>query len=161
MYFKVLTALLPLVTAAAGYIVPADLPDGLYLVPLNESNPSPQRVDLATVPKARLARSVKFAKQLAKRLEWAGTGHTFPNHGDYNACTGAWRDFWANGNSVPGHFLFLCTVGEAVLAGCNYTREYLPYLYPHKYLSTLPTSPTRTRTRSSANIEDNTYRCSR
>ena len=126
MYFKSLSVLLPLATAVAGYIVPADLPDGLYLVPLNESNPTPQRVDLATVTKARLARSAKFTKQLAKRLEWAGTGHSFPNHGDYNACTGAWRDFWANGNSVPGHFLFLCTVGEAVLAGCNYTREYLP-----------------------------------
>src|SRR5947209_8630713 len=112
MHFKALTGLLPLVTAVAGYIVPADLPDGLYLVPLDGSgNSTAQRFELATFPKratpaekARLPRSAKFTRHLEKRLEWAGTGHTFPNHGDYDACTGAWRDFWANGNVVPGHF---------------------------------------------------------
>ena len=132
MHLKAFASLLSLAAVVAGYIVPADLADGLYLVPLDSDNPTPQRIDLPNfrVPKTHVPRSAKFTRhqQLQKRLEWAATGHTFPNHDDYNACTEGWKVFWANGNSVPGHFLFLCTVGEAVLAGCNYTREYPPNL---------------------------------
>ncbi|KAK1828709.1 hypothetical protein QBC39DRAFT_312510 [Podospora conica] len=123
-----LVSLLPLTSA---FLVPANIPDGLYLAPINGTSASDlQRVDLDAIVASHhietARRSGRAADRRQERTKYSITrtgNRMFPNHGDYNACTDSWRTFFANGGVVKGHFLFLCTQGEAVLAGCNYRNN--------------------------------------
>ena len=123
-----LLSLLPLTSA---FLVPTSLADGLYLAPINGTSATDlQRVDLDALVASHSTTTSTSRRGVDRRQEKTKyaigrTDRMFPNHGDYNACTDSWRTFFANGGVVKGHFLFLCTYGEAVLAGCNYRSESL------------------------------------
>jgi len=123
-----LRSLLPLTSA---FLVPTSLADGLYLAPINGTSATDlQRVDLDALVASHSTTTSTSRRGVDRRQEKTKyaigrTDRMFPNHGDYNACTDSWRTFFANGGVVKGHFLFLCTYGEAVLAGCNYRSESL------------------------------------
>ena len=86
-----LLALLPLAaTAVSGSAIPRDLGDGAEAyVKIGEIYRGPSS-DIA-------ARSV----DLNKRDSNGGTGHSFPNHNDYNTCTNTWRNMLQNGFQAP------------------------------------------------------------
>lgn len=127
------TLLLSLLPLTSAFLIPASLPDGLYLAPINGTSAADlERVDLDALV-ASHAESVTSRRSVHRRddrtsYEILRTNRMFPNHDDYNRCTEAWRTFFANGGVVKGHFLFLCTEGEAVIAGCNYRSEYCSFL---------------------------------
>lgn len=127
-----LTLLLSLLPLTSAFLIPASLPDGLYLAPINGTSAADiQRVDLdalvASHAESATSRRGSRVDRRQDRTKYVieRTNRMFPNHDDYNQCTEAWRTFFANGGVVKGHFLFLCTQGEAVIAGCNYRSESL------------------------------------
>ncbi|KAK0735926.1 hypothetical protein B0T18DRAFT_474065 [Schizothecium vesticola] len=124
------TLLLSLLPLSSAFLIPASLPDGLYLAPINGTSAADlQCVDLDALvashshSAASTSRRAVDRRQEKTKYAIGRTDRMFPNHGDYNECTDSWRLFFANGGVVKGHFLFLCTYGEAVLAGCNYRNN--------------------------------------
>lgn len=130
------TLLLPLLPLTSAFLIPASLPDGLYLAPINGTSAADiQRVDLDALVASHSHSATSRRSRVDRRddrtkYEMRRTNRMFPNHDDYNMCTEAWRTFFANGGVVKGHFLFLCTQGDAVIAGCNYRSESLLLLLP-------------------------------
>ncbi|KAK4173718.1 hypothetical protein QBC36DRAFT_359322 [Triangularia setosa] len=129
MQFKTLLSLLPLVAAVLGYVVPEDTPDGFYAVTFDEhGNSTTHQIDpstLATIgepleKRGLLQPSTKHLHRRQTPKSYSGTGKTFPVHSDYDQCTIEWRNFFKDGKFVPKHTIYYLTVGQAVLAGCNY-----------------------------------------
>ncbi|KAK0672650.1 hypothetical protein QBC41DRAFT_216698 [Cercophora samala] len=130
MQFKTLLALLPFVaTTTLGFIVPEGTPDGFYAVTVdNDGNSTTVEIDPSTLavigePLEKRTLPRNNAKHRRQVNSWGATGQTFPNQGDYNACTQGWRNFFNAGNTVPSRKQLFAVSGQAVLAGCNYKRN--------------------------------------
>lgn len=131
MRLQTLLPFLPLLSSTINaFVIPTDQPDGAYIVTFDLSgtpnitkleDPITQR-RRSLQPSLGSSPSAKFGTTpLRKRDSMGGTGRTFPNHADYNACTSAMKLYFDNGVTVAPHTIYYVSAGSAFLALCNYS----------------------------------------